>query len=90
MNPLLTVNDVAEFLAVSPSLVYRLAADGELPSYRIGKGTLRFRPEDVEEYLDSHAQGRTRARKPRTTSGPVFKHLDASRLAEAWRDQGVS
>ena len=86
---LLTVNDVAEILAVSPSLIYRLAAEGELPSYRLGKGALRFCQEDIESYLSSCLKGK-RARKPRTTSGPVFKHLDASRLAEAWREQGVS
>jgi len=87
---LLTVSDVAELLSVSESLIYRLASNGEIPSYRIGKGALRFRMEDIDAYLSSRLQGKGRTRRPRTASGPVFKHLDASRLAEAWREQGVS
>lgn len=90
MTPLLTVAQVAELLSVSESLVYRLASDGEIPSYRIGRGALRFRQEDIEAYLSSRLNGKNRVRRPRTTSGPVFKHLDASRLAAAWREQGVS
>lgn len=90
MHPLLTVAQVAEFLSVSESLIYRLASDGEIPCYRIGKGALRFREQDIESYLASHLHGKERTRRPGKTSGPVFKHLDASRLAAAWRDQGVS
>jgi excisionase family DNA binding protein len=87
---LLTVRETAEALSVSPSLVYRLASEGEIPCYRIGKSALRFREEDIEIYLSSRLHGKTRTRRPRTASGPVFKHLDASRLAEAWKQQGVS
>jgi len=90
MSPLLTVAQVAELLAVSESLVYRLASDGEIPCYRIGKGALRFRPEDIESYLSTHLHGKQRARRQRTASGSVFKHLDAARLTAAWREQGVS
>jgi excisionase family DNA binding protein len=90
MNQLLTVAQVAELLAVSESLIYRLASDGEIPCYRIGKGALRFREEDIESYLASRIHGKSRARRPRTASGPVFKHLNASRLAAAWREQDVS
>jgi excisionase family DNA binding protein len=87
---LLTVSDVADFLSVSESLVYRLASDGEIPCYRIGKGALRFRMDDIETYLSSRLHGKAKTRRPRMASGPVFKHLDAARLAEAWREQGVS
>lgn len=86
---LLSVAEVAEFLNVSCSLVYRLANDGQIPYYRIGRGALRFRMEDIDAYLSSRFQERGH-RRPRTAPGPVFKHLDASRLAAAWRDQGVS
>jgi len=87
---LLTVQQVAERLSISQSLAYRLVADGKLRAYRIGKGTLRFSEEMLCEYLSSCElhQGN---RRTRTSSGsPVFKHLDASRLAAAWREQGVS
>ena len=48
---LLTVRETAEALSVSPSLVYRLVSEGALRCFRIGRGALRFRQEDVEEYL---------------------------------------
>lgn len=51
---LLTVTDVADWLSVSASLVYQIVESGKLPVYRIGngRGAIRFRPEDVETYLN--------------------------------------
>jgi excisionase family DNA binding protein len=51
---LLTVAEVAQWLSVSSSLVYQLVESGKLPIYRIGngRGAIRFRPEDIEAYLD--------------------------------------
>jgi excisionase family DNA binding protein len=49
---LLTVKETAEALSVSPSLVYRLASEGALRCYRIGRGALRFSQEDVQAYLN--------------------------------------
>jgi excisionase family DNA binding protein len=50
---LLTVADIADRLSISQSLVYRLASEGKLRCYRVGRGALRFREEDVMEYIDS-------------------------------------
>jgi len=50
---LLTVSEVAASLSISESLVYRLKDEGKLRCYRVGRGALRFREEDVMEYLDS-------------------------------------
>ena len=50
-SPLLTVNDVARLLVVSRDSVYRLIRDGHLRPVRVGK-RLRFRPEDIERYLE--------------------------------------
>ncbi len=52
IKPLLTVGDVAKLLSVSNTLVYREAAAGKLRCLKVGKGALRFRQEDVEEYLE--------------------------------------
>jgi len=54
-QPLITVTDVAARLKVSPSLVYQMVESGKLVVYRIGngRGAIRFRPEDVEAYLES-------------------------------------
>jgi excisionase family DNA binding protein len=43
-----TVADVAEYLSVSRSWVYQHAADGTLPSVRVG-GLLRFHPVKIRD-----------------------------------------
>ena len=45
---LLTVLQLAEALQVSDDTVYRKAAAGEIPNYRVGR-QLRFRLEEVLE-----------------------------------------
>jgi excisionase family DNA binding protein len=52
MTPLLTVAQAAEFLAVSRPTIYRLVRDHGLPVVRI-TADMRFRPEDVEAWLES-------------------------------------
>ncbi len=45
-----TVTDLVERLKVSPSWVYSNAANGTLPSVKIG-GLLRFIPEEIEAFV---------------------------------------
>ena len=47
---LLTIDEVAEFLRISKTSVYRLVERRDLPFCRVGR-TLRFRREDLEAYL---------------------------------------
>ena len=47
---IMTVRDVAEYLRVSEAKVYRLAKDGELPVFRIGKAW-RFRKDLLDDWL---------------------------------------
>jgi excisionase family DNA binding protein len=53
-GPLLTVEKVAERLTVRPALVRQLAHRGDLPYLRVGGKLMRFRPEDVEMYVEKH------------------------------------
>lgn len=46
----LDARDVAQMLGVSANLVYKLAKEGRLPSYRVGR-KLRFTADDVEAYM---------------------------------------
>jgi len=53
---LLTVQDVATHLAVSPRTVYRLMRDYRLPAYRVG-GQWRFKLEAIETWMsEEHGQ----------------------------------
>jgi excisionase family DNA binding protein len=56
MTPLLTVAQAAEFLAVSKPTIYRLVRDQGLPVVRI-TADMRFRPEDVEAWLETKTVG---------------------------------
>ena len=49
---LLRIEDVADRLAVSRSMAWKLLATGELRSIRIGRA-VRVRPADLEAYLDA-------------------------------------
>ena len=73
---LLTVAEVAEWLSVSGSLIYQLIESGKLPVHRIGngRGSIRFRPDDVELYIDSC---RTLSLPPQTVQRcrPRLKHI---------------
>lgn len=50
MPPLYTVTEVANYLHVSRSTVYRLIEDGSLRGTRIGQA-LRFTPDNIRELI---------------------------------------
>jgi len=51
-DTLLTVNGLAEHLAVSRETVYRLVRRGDIRPVRVGE-RLRFLPRDVDAYLEA-------------------------------------
>jgi len=55
MAQLMTTKQVGELLGCSPKHVGRLRADG-LKSIRLGQ-LVRYRPEDVDEYIRKHTEG---------------------------------
>jgi excisionase family DNA binding protein len=55
-QPLLTVDDVAVLLAMSPSSVYYLKDNGDLPYVLLGK-RIRFSKQDIERYLAGCRRG---------------------------------
>jgi excisionase family DNA binding protein len=65
LAPLLTGRQVAVMLGVSNKTVLRWALDGELPSIRLSNRAIRFRPEDVERWLEQRtAPGTERVTDP--------------------------
>ncbi len=47
---ILTLDEVAAFLKAGKRTVYRLAAEGKLPAFKLG-GTCRFRRSDLDEWI---------------------------------------
>jgi excisionase family DNA binding protein len=83
---MLTVKRAAEILNVSPGLIYALCAQGRLEHdrYGLGRGTIRIREESLAHY-QRQAQRAPALAAPAT--GGVFTHLNAERLARAWKDR---
>ena len=67
----LNVSQVAELLGVSPKKIYRLAAAGVLPSFRVGSA-VRFDAQDMADWLrksrpsDEQSAPKKRARSTRS------------------------
>jgi excisionase family DNA binding protein len=47
---ILTLEEVAAYLKAGKRTVYRLAADGKLPGFKLG-GTWRFRRSDLDKWI---------------------------------------
>ncbi len=70
---LMTVKEVARRLRFSASLVYQLVDSGKLGCHRIGngRGAIRIRPEDVDEYLKQCRHDRMKSPLCPTGSQPT-------------------
>lgn len=53
MQPMLTIEELAEALRVSTRTIYRMIDNGELPFAIKVQGSWRFREEDVKQWLES-------------------------------------
>lgn len=71
LQPLLTDRDVAAVLAVRPDTVRRWAARGSLPSVRLGGRLLRFRAEDVQQWIQGQTSPGHLAPSVRRKSGSI-------------------
>ena len=49
-DPILTIKDVADYLKVNERTIYRLAASGELPGFKVGN-SWRFKKSELEQYI---------------------------------------
>ncbi|WP_127960130.1 helix-turn-helix domain-containing protein [Serratia microhaemolytica] len=49
---ILTIKDVIHYLKVNKRTIYRLAASGELPSFKVGNSWL-FKQSKLEHYISS-------------------------------------
>ncbi len=49
-DEILTIDEVAVFLKAGKRTVYRLAASGEIPAFKLG-GTWRFRRSELDQWI---------------------------------------
>jgi excisionase family DNA binding protein len=64
---LLTCRQVADWLGVTVETVLRWHRRGELPGFKLPGGMLRFREDDLDEWLEQHATADTATRESRDT-----------------------
>lgn len=51
MTDILTIREVAEYLKLNEKTTYRLAAEGEIPGFKVG-GAWRFRRLDIDQWIE--------------------------------------
>ena len=71
---LLTIQEAADVLRISSSLLYELINSGKIIAHRIGngRGTLRIQEVDLEKYVD---ECREQPMQPTRRSHHRLKHL---------------
>jgi excisionase family DNA binding protein len=58
-----TIAEVAEYFQVSDRTVYRWLKAGLLPVLRLGPGTTRIRPQDLDAFVNAHLTTGSRERE---------------------------
>ncbi len=51
---ILTIKEVAAYLKVNERTVYRLAASGKIPAFKVG-GSWRFRNQTIEQWINQQS-----------------------------------
>ena len=54
---ILTLKQVADFLKVTERTIYRLAAAGKIPAFKVG-GTWRFSRSDIDSWIKQRSTGK--------------------------------
>jgi excisionase family DNA binding protein len=87
-NTLLTPDEAAQMLGLSPFTVRRLLRQGELPGRKVGKRQWRIRRVDLEEYLGASSEGNTHTPRQQPQQGWQGRG-DPKRLEELAAEQSV-
>jgi len=54
MNKWLTLEQIAEYLQMSTSSIYKMAQAGKIPSYKIGR-QWRFKKEEIDRWVEKQS-----------------------------------
>ena len=58
MDKWLTLEQIAEYLQMSTSSVYKMAQKGKIPAYKVGR-QWRFKKEEIDEWIRKQKSLRT-------------------------------
>ncbi|MHB0978978.1 MAG: helix-turn-helix domain-containing protein [Thermoleophilia bacterium] len=81
MEELWDIRRVARLLGLSERTVYQMVRDGRLPARRVG-GRWRFRPEEIDQWIDDSATGNPERVEPVKSRGPDHKLLGRRELQD--------
>ena len=56
MDSVLSVEDVAKMLSKSPSWVYLMVGNGQIPHFRLPGGHIRFRTQSLQDWIISREE----------------------------------
>ncbi len=62
IGAVLTVDELAKYLKISKSTLYKLAQEGRVPGQKVGRHW-RFRRATIDRWLDEEPAGRGRRKK---------------------------
>jgi excisionase family DNA binding protein len=62
MDPVLTIDELAEYLKIAKSVLCKLAQEGRLPGQKIGK-RWRFRKQAIDQWLDRKSNSKANSTK---------------------------
>lgn len=69
----MTIPEVAKYLKVAERTLYRLAADGKIPAFKV-EGAWRFTRPDIERWISVQTSGASQGRSRRSArTGTKFK-----------------
>lgn len=76
-NDIMTIEDLAAYLQISKSTLYKLVQDGRLPGQKVGK-RWRFHKEAIDEWLKRHPDSAREAasEEPRESPDPTRAGAD--------------
>ena len=58
-DDILTMHELAAYLKLNEKTAYRLAAQGEIPGFKVG-GSWRFRRKEIDIWIDKNIAGKTK------------------------------
>lgn len=60
-HQVLTIDELATYLKVSKSTLYKLVQEGKVPAQKVGRHW-RFRRETIDRWLDGNSEGSSKPR----------------------------